>query len=173
MSSITRGCLLLRRTWSHLGIFRGSVVPHTRFGNCLMDYDCVWLIVNFALLYLQRNLVYDEFEIVFDDGLLFCGLQASCWTYRYAYKPNNGVIFHFIYHTVLNKHNHYTNLTTFSELLFYHNNKCLTLKGWLWILSKRKQFCQYNTQAQMKLFLHGKPIQCQFGSYNYYSTKFA
>jgi hypothetical protein len=32
---VSRGCLLLRGTWSYLSIFRRSVLPYTRFCNCL------------------------------------------------------------------------------------------------------------------------------------------
>jgi ribosomal protein L37AE/L43A len=48
---VSRGCLPLRGTWSYLGICRRSVLPYTRFCNCLLDYDCVLHIVNFAILY--------------------------------------------------------------------------------------------------------------------------
>jgi hypothetical protein len=34
-----RGCLLLQGTWSYLRICRRSVMPYTRFCNCLLDYD--------------------------------------------------------------------------------------------------------------------------------------
>jgi hypothetical protein len=47
---VIRGCLLLRGTWSYLRISRRSVLPYTRFSNCLLDYDYVLLIVNFAIL---------------------------------------------------------------------------------------------------------------------------
>jgi hypothetical protein len=42
-------------TWSYLRICRRSLLPYTRFCNCLLDYDCVLHIVNFAILYLKRN----------------------------------------------------------------------------------------------------------------------
>jgi hypothetical protein len=48
---ISRGCLLLRDTWSCLRICRRSVLSYTRFCNWLLDYDCVLHIVNFAILY--------------------------------------------------------------------------------------------------------------------------
>jgi hypothetical protein len=49
---ISRRCLLLRGIWSYLRICRRSVLPYTRFCNCLLDYDCVLHIVNFSILYL-------------------------------------------------------------------------------------------------------------------------
>jgi hypothetical protein len=33
---VSRGCLLLLGTWSYLRICRGSVLPYTRFCNCLL-----------------------------------------------------------------------------------------------------------------------------------------
>jgi hypothetical protein len=33
---VSRACLLLRSTWSYLRICRGSVLPYTRFCNCLL-----------------------------------------------------------------------------------------------------------------------------------------
>jgi hypothetical protein len=50
--SVSRGCLLLLGTWSCLCISRGSVLPYTRFCNCLLDYDFVLHIVNFAISYI-------------------------------------------------------------------------------------------------------------------------
>ena len=35
---VSRGCLLLRGTWSRLCICRRSVLPYTRICNCLLDY---------------------------------------------------------------------------------------------------------------------------------------
>jgi hypothetical protein len=52
----SRGCLRLRDTWSYLRICRRSVLPYTRFCNCLLDYDCVLHIVNFAILYFYINI---------------------------------------------------------------------------------------------------------------------
>jgi hypothetical protein len=37
---VRRGCLLLHGNWSYLHIYRGSVLPYTRFCICLLD---VWL----------------------------------------------------------------------------------------------------------------------------------
>jgi hypothetical protein len=51
---VSRGCLLLLGTWSYFCICRRSVLPYTRFCNCLLDYDYVIHIVNFAILY--RNI---------------------------------------------------------------------------------------------------------------------
>jgi hypothetical protein len=48
---VSRGCLPLLGTWSYLRICRRSVLPYTRFCNCLLDYDFVLHIVNFAILY--------------------------------------------------------------------------------------------------------------------------
>jgi hypothetical protein len=48
---VSRGCLLLRGTWSYLCICRRSVLPYTRFCNCLSDYGYVLHIVNFTILY--------------------------------------------------------------------------------------------------------------------------
>jgi hypothetical protein len=47
----SRGCLLLCGTWSYLCNRWRSVLPYTRFCNCLLDYDYVLYIVNFAILY--------------------------------------------------------------------------------------------------------------------------
>jgi hypothetical protein len=51
---VSRGCLLLRGTWSYLRICRGSMLPHNKFCICLLDYDYVWHIVNFAILYISK-----------------------------------------------------------------------------------------------------------------------
>jgi hypothetical protein len=48
---VSRGCLLILSTWSYLRICRRSMLPYTRFCNCLLDYDYVLHIVNFAILY--------------------------------------------------------------------------------------------------------------------------
>jgi hypothetical protein len=48
---VSRGCLLLRGTWSYLRICQRSVIPYTWFCNFLLDYDSVLHIVNFAFLY--------------------------------------------------------------------------------------------------------------------------
>jgi hypothetical protein len=50
---VSRGCLLLLGTWSYLRICRRSVLPYTRFCNCLLDYGYVLHIVNFTILYVQ------------------------------------------------------------------------------------------------------------------------
>jgi hypothetical protein len=52
---INKGCLFLRGTWSYLRICRRSVLPYTRNCNCLLDYDCVLHIVNFASVYIKLN----------------------------------------------------------------------------------------------------------------------
>jgi hypothetical protein len=52
VTAVSRGCSLPRGTWSYLRICQRSVLPYTRFCNCLLDYDCVLHIVNFAMLYL-------------------------------------------------------------------------------------------------------------------------
>jgi hypothetical protein len=49
---VSSGCLLLLGTWSYLCICRGSVLHCTWFCICLLDYDYVWHIVNFAILHL-------------------------------------------------------------------------------------------------------------------------
>jgi hypothetical protein len=51
---VSRGCLLVRGTWFYLCICQRSVLPYTRFWNCLLDYDYVLHIVNFAILYLWK-----------------------------------------------------------------------------------------------------------------------
>jgi hypothetical protein len=51
----SRGWSLLRDTWSYLGICQRSVLPYTWFCYCLLDYDCVLHIVNFAILYIAMN----------------------------------------------------------------------------------------------------------------------
>jgi hypothetical protein len=48
---VSRGCLLLRGTWSYLCIFRRSVLPYSRFCNCLLDYGYILHIANFSVLY--------------------------------------------------------------------------------------------------------------------------
>jgi hypothetical protein len=48
---VSRGCLLLHNTWSYHRICRRSVLPYTRFCNCILNYDCVLHIVNFTILY--------------------------------------------------------------------------------------------------------------------------
>jgi hypothetical protein len=52
MWPVFKGCLLLRGTWSYLRICRGSVLPYTRFCNCLLHYDYMYVlhIVNFATM---------------------------------------------------------------------------------------------------------------------------
>jgi hypothetical protein len=47
---VSRWCLLLLGTWSYLRICRRSVLPYTRFCNCLWDYNYVSHI-NFAIFY--------------------------------------------------------------------------------------------------------------------------
>jgi hypothetical protein len=53
---VSREQFLLRDIWSCLRICWRSVLPYTRFCNCLLDYDCVLHIVNFAILYLECRL---------------------------------------------------------------------------------------------------------------------
>jgi hypothetical protein len=48
---VSRGCSLLQGTWSYLRICRGSMLPYTRFCICFLDYDYVWHIINFSILY--------------------------------------------------------------------------------------------------------------------------
>jgi hypothetical protein len=38
---VSRGCLLLRGNWSYLRTYRRSMLPYTRFCNCLLDYEYV------------------------------------------------------------------------------------------------------------------------------------
>jgi hypothetical protein len=52
---VSRWCLLLRFTRSYLCICRGSVLLYTRFCNCLLGYNCVLHIVNFAILYFSSR----------------------------------------------------------------------------------------------------------------------
>jgi hypothetical protein len=52
---VSRGCLLLLRTWSYLRICRTSVLPYTRFCNCLLNYSYVLHIVNF-ILYINQTM---------------------------------------------------------------------------------------------------------------------
>jgi hypothetical protein len=47
----SRECLLLSGTLSYICICLGSLLPHTRFYICALDYDYVWHIVNLAILY--------------------------------------------------------------------------------------------------------------------------
>jgi hypothetical protein len=63
---VGRGCLLLRDSWSYLCICRRSVLPYTRFCNCLFNYDCVLYMVNFAILYIDHNYFFR------DDFYSFC-----------------------------------------------------------------------------------------------------
>jgi hypothetical protein len=55
LTSMHIWCLLLLGTWSYLRICRRSVLPYTRFCNCLLDYGYVLHIVNFAILYVTFN----------------------------------------------------------------------------------------------------------------------
>ena len=51
---VSSGCLFLLGTWSYLRICQRSMLPFTRFCNCLLDYDYhdyILHIVNFAILY--------------------------------------------------------------------------------------------------------------------------
>jgi hypothetical protein len=50
----SRGCLLLRGTWSYLHICRGSVLPHTRF--CLLDMVTVDTLL--TSLFCIRNAIH-------------------------------------------------------------------------------------------------------------------
>jgi hypothetical protein len=52
---VSRGCLLLRDTWSYLCICRGSVFLYTWVYNCFLGYDCVLHIVNFVILYFSSR----------------------------------------------------------------------------------------------------------------------
>jgi hypothetical protein len=61
--------LLLLSTWSYLRICRGSMLPYTRFCNCLLGCDYVLHIVNFAILYLRR-LLHTYFSDGWSDILL-------------------------------------------------------------------------------------------------------
>jgi hypothetical protein len=51
---VSKGYLLLRCTWYYLCICRGSVLLYTRFCNCLLNYDYILHIVNFAILYIRQ-----------------------------------------------------------------------------------------------------------------------
>jgi hypothetical protein len=48
---VSRGCSIFHSTC--LCICRRSLLPYTRFCNCLLDYNCVLQIVNFAILYFE------------------------------------------------------------------------------------------------------------------------
>jgi hypothetical protein len=62
MWPVRGGCLLLHSALSFLCICRWSVLPHTRFCICFLDYDYmyVWHIVNFAISYL----IYRALELL-------------------------------------------------------------------------------------------------------------
>jgi hypothetical protein len=52
---VSRGWLPFLGTWSYLRICQRSVLPFTRFRNCLLDYGYLLHIVNFAILYSTWN----------------------------------------------------------------------------------------------------------------------
>jgi hypothetical protein len=66
---VSRGCLLLLSTWSYLCICRRSVLPYTRFCNCLLDYGYVLHIVNSATLYLLILYCIYQCSLAFTDVL--------------------------------------------------------------------------------------------------------
>jgi hypothetical protein len=55
---VSRGCLLLLGTRCYLCIWQGSVLPYTQFCNCLLDWDYVLHIANFAIVYLISTSEY-------------------------------------------------------------------------------------------------------------------
>jgi hypothetical protein len=70
MWPVSRGCSLLHNTWSYLRICRRFVLPYTQFCNCLLDYDYVLHIVNFAILYLNTDMTDAIIKIFLFDVLL-------------------------------------------------------------------------------------------------------
>jgi hypothetical protein len=48
---VSRECVLLLRTWSYLCIYRGSVLPCTRFCICFFYLDYILHIIKFAIMY--------------------------------------------------------------------------------------------------------------------------
>jgi hypothetical protein len=84
---VSRGCLLLRGTWSYLRICRRSVLPYTRFCNCFLDYDYVWHIANFAILYYFRVVLNStDDDIVSLDWNL--SLTTPIWRWYCTYTEN-------------------------------------------------------------------------------------
>jgi hypothetical protein len=90
---VSRRCLLLRSTWSYLCIYRRSVLPYTRFCNCLLNYDCVLHIGNFPILYLNLwsiSLVQAYYPIYtihirqeYQCSALRCGCDIRYWSSWY------------------------------------------------------------------------------------------
>jgi hypothetical protein len=85
MWPVSRGCVLLRGSWSYLCICRGSVLAYTRFCNCLLDYDYVLHIVNFAIRNMRDT----------TDGCLLLGLSViygdHCRWRAVEFRPMLGV----------------------------------------------------------------------------------
>ena len=84
-SRLSRGCLLLRGTWSRLRICRRSVLPYTRSCNCL------WIMITFYTLL----------------TLLFCiateSPQITCWGFGYINNRCNIYVYLFTYYFLSNK----------------------------------------------------------------------
>jgi hypothetical protein len=67
---ISAPCSFLRDTWPYLRNCRRSVLPYTRFCNCLLDYDCVLHIVIFAILYISNAQTYSGNNFLKQNSML-------------------------------------------------------------------------------------------------------
>jgi hypothetical protein len=63
---VSRGCLLLRGTWSYLRICRRSVLPYTRFCNCLLITITFYTLLT-SLFCILRHFDFAEFDTAICD----------------------------------------------------------------------------------------------------------
>jgi hypothetical protein len=91
---VNRGSLLLLGTWSYLRICQRSVLPYTRICNCLLDYDYVLHIFNFAILYIRNvKLIWYQFRCTRCAFRLLKSLQSySGWKSWKCEKKNENCI---------------------------------------------------------------------------------
>jgi hypothetical protein len=80
---VSGGCLLLRGTWSYFCICRRSVLPYTRFCNCLLDYDYVLHNVNFTILYSMCSIIWIDWLLrTYPIVMIYNGIDHTFWKLR-------------------------------------------------------------------------------------------
>jgi hypothetical protein len=139
----SRGCLLLRGTWSYPRIFRGTVLLYIRFCICHLDYDYVSHIINFAILYSVYStcrynkqftylLPYKNSNITCTLGIKLNLSQLMNISLLNKKTPKNKYLIFF--QEILKICAYFSTCTpnwfhTFSENHYCRSNKCLSIKG--------------------------------------------
>jgi hypothetical protein len=68
---VSRGCLLLRGTWSYLRICRRSVLPYTRFCNCLL------ITITFYTLLTSLFCIHRFWQLLISPDLRHIGIRSQ------------------------------------------------------------------------------------------------